>query len=98
MFTSNNRQLFHLWCKKNFVKHEKVSEYYENDCNFEGDMCTQARPLIEVREVSLAIQHSVKNFGRFCIFVSDAISKNQNVESTESFTRIYLTVPVMFTD
>ena len=34
MFTSNNRASFRLWWKKNLVKHQKVSEYYENDCRF----------------------------------------------------------------
>ena len=29
---SNNRPSFHLWRRKNLVKHEKVSKYYENDC------------------------------------------------------------------
>ena len=33
MFISNNRASFHLWWKKNLVKHKKVSEYYENDCS-----------------------------------------------------------------
>ena len=32
MFIGNNRSSFHLWWKKNFVKHPKVSEYYETDC------------------------------------------------------------------
>ena len=32
MFISNNRATFHLWWKENFVKHQKVSEYHENDC------------------------------------------------------------------
>ena len=31
-FISNNRPSFHLWCKENLVKHQKVSKYYENDC------------------------------------------------------------------
>ena len=32
MLISNNCALFHLWWKKNLVKHQKVSKYYENDC------------------------------------------------------------------
>ena len=32
MLISNNRASFHLWWKKNLVKHQKVSEYYENGC------------------------------------------------------------------
>ena len=32
MFISNNRASFHLWWKEHFVKHQKVSKYYENDC------------------------------------------------------------------
>ena len=32
MFINNNRASFHLWCKENFVKHQNVSKYYENDC------------------------------------------------------------------
>ena len=32
MLVSNNRPLFHLWSKKNLVKHRKVSKYYETDC------------------------------------------------------------------
>ena len=34
MFISNNRASFHLWWKKNLVKNQKVSKYYENDCRF----------------------------------------------------------------
>ena len=33
MFLSNNRASSHLWWKKNLVKHQKVSKYYENDCS-----------------------------------------------------------------
>ena len=32
MFRSNNCTLFHFWWKKNLVKHQKVSKYYEIDC------------------------------------------------------------------
>ena len=32
MFISNNRASFHLWCKENLVKHQKVAKYNENDC------------------------------------------------------------------
>ena len=35
MFISNNRLPFHLWSKGNLVKHQRVSEYYENDCSTE---------------------------------------------------------------
>ena len=31
MVISNNRASFHLRCKENFVKHERVSKYYENN-------------------------------------------------------------------
>ena len=34
IFVSSNRASFHLWLKKNMVKHQKVSKYYENDCRF----------------------------------------------------------------
>ena len=34
MFIRNNRPSFHLWWKENFVKHQKVSKYYENDCSY----------------------------------------------------------------
>ena len=33
MFISNNRASFHLWCKENLVKHQKVSKYYKNGCS-----------------------------------------------------------------
>ena len=29
---SNNRASFHLCCKVNLIKHQKVSKYCENDC------------------------------------------------------------------
>ena len=32
MFISNNRGSFYLWLKENFLKHQKVSEYYESGC------------------------------------------------------------------
>ena len=31
-FISINRASFHLWWKENLVKHQKVSNYCENDC------------------------------------------------------------------
>ena len=34
MRTSNNRASFHLWWKKNLIKHHKASKYYENDCRY----------------------------------------------------------------
>ena len=33
MFISNNHTLFYLWWKEIFLKHQEVSEYYENDCS-----------------------------------------------------------------
>ena len=33
MVISNNRGSFHLWWKKNLVKHQKASKYYEKDCS-----------------------------------------------------------------
>ena len=36
MFISNNLALLHFWCKKNLVKHQKVSKYYENDCSYKS--------------------------------------------------------------
>ena len=32
MFISNNRALFQLWRKETLLKHQKVSNYYENGC------------------------------------------------------------------
>ena len=32
MFICNNRPLLHLWLKEKFIKHQKVSIYYENNC------------------------------------------------------------------
>ena len=34
MFITNNCASFHLWWKKNLVKHQKVSKYYENYCRY----------------------------------------------------------------
>ena len=36
MFINNNRTSFHLWWKRNLVKDQKVSKYYENNCRFNG--------------------------------------------------------------
>ena len=33
MFITNNHDSFQLWWKENFIKHEKVSKYYGQDCN-----------------------------------------------------------------
>ena len=33
MFISNNRPSSQLWSKKNLVKHQRNSKYYENDCS-----------------------------------------------------------------
>ena len=32
MFISNHRATFHLWRKENLLRHQKVLNYYENDC------------------------------------------------------------------
>ena len=32
MFVTNNHDFFHLWGKKNLVKHQKVSKCYDQDC------------------------------------------------------------------
>ena len=32
MFITNNDTQSHLWEKKNSVKHQKVSKYYDHDC------------------------------------------------------------------
>ena len=34
MFIINNRTSFHLWWKGNWLKHQRVSKYYENDCSY----------------------------------------------------------------
>ena len=34
MFITYNHDSFHLWWKENFVKHQKVSKYYGQDCSF----------------------------------------------------------------
>ena len=31
MFIANNHDSFHLWWHENFVKHEHVSKYYDQD-------------------------------------------------------------------
>ena len=33
MFITNNHDSFHLWCKKNLVKHQNVSKYYDQNCS-----------------------------------------------------------------
>ena len=32
MLISNHRATFHLWRKENLLRHQKVLNYYENDC------------------------------------------------------------------
>ena len=32
MFITNDDNSFHLWSKKNLVKHKEVSKYYDQDC------------------------------------------------------------------
>ena len=32
MFITINHASFHLWCKKNLVKYQKVLKYYFHDC------------------------------------------------------------------
>ena len=32
MFISNHRATFHLWRKEHLLRHQKVLNYYENDC------------------------------------------------------------------
>ena len=47
MFVANNRASFHLWWKKNLVKHQNVSKYYENDCSI----------LIELGKITFVLQY-----------------------------------------
>ena len=35
MFITNNHDLFHLWWHENFVKHQNVSKYYDQDCRLD---------------------------------------------------------------
>ena len=48
MFITNNHHLFHLWWHKNFVKHQNVSKYYDQDCR-----CNQNKK----KTVALHITH-----------------------------------------
>ena len=34
IFISYNRASFHLWWKKNLIKYQKVSKYYESNCRY----------------------------------------------------------------
>ena len=36
-FITNNLASFHLRCKENLVKHQKVSKYYDNDCRYRSE-------------------------------------------------------------
>ena len=36
MFITNNHDSFHLWWHENFVKHQNVSKYYDQDCSVQG--------------------------------------------------------------
>lgn len=33
MFITNAQASFHLWCKENFLKYQKVSKYCDRDCS-----------------------------------------------------------------
>ena len=33
MFITNNYDSFHLWWHENFVKHQTISKYYDQDCS-----------------------------------------------------------------
>ena len=41
MFTTNNHDSFHLWRKKNLVKHQKVRKYYGHDCRTRCKICSE---------------------------------------------------------
>ena len=41
MFINNNRTSFRLWRKENFLKHQEVSKYYENGCNYALEILDQ---------------------------------------------------------
>ena len=47
MFISNNRTSFYLWGKENWVKHRKVSKYYDTDCRFNGLLSRNNLPRIK---------------------------------------------------
>ena len=34
MLITNNHDSFHLWWHENFVKHQNVSKYYDQDCRY----------------------------------------------------------------
>ena len=47
MFISNNRASFHLWRRESLLKHQRVSKYYESDCNYIGRTCRHFKTRIE---------------------------------------------------
>ena len=38
MSISNNCASFHLWWNENLVKYQRISNYYENDCGWQGSL------------------------------------------------------------
>ena len=47
MFINNNCASFHLWWMENLVKHQKVSEYYENGCRRKNGNQDSSSDLVE---------------------------------------------------
>ena len=77
MFSSNNRSLFHLRWKDNWVKNQKVSKYYENDCRslifsieyFFSILFSFLNLIFTLRSISLNIDTSPFKVFIFCFIV-----------------------------
>ena len=68
-FLSNNHASFHLWWKDILVKHQNVSEYYENDCRLHD---THLKNRVQFNNDSLAASHKFPKFYSFYYHILNA--------------------------
>ena len=57
-FITNNHASFHFWWKKSLIKHQKVSKYYEQDCNLPASFSAWFLK----KNISLVIFYSMLDF------------------------------------
>ena len=70
MFVSNSRASFHLWCKENLLKHQKVPKYYESNCSKEEWIGKYLQSFLSSTRVKLVFWTSFKLFSRIvCLSV-----------------------------
>ena len=62
MFITNNHSSFHMWCKENLAKYQKVRKYFVHDCSLKHML---------LKHIKKAFNRHPKAFHKYHIMASD---------------------------